>query len=780
MKILDLPLPKSITTQLQELESFDTLNPPQEAVVKAGLFDRKNFLIAIPTASGKTFIAELACLQHVLQFKGQVIYLTPLKALALEKFHDFKRFEAFGISTGITIGDYDSADTHLFERHQIIVSTNEKIDSLLRHNPAIMKQRVSLLVIDECHLIDEASRGPTLETLIVKIKRLNPTIQMVALSATVQNAEELASWLQANLILSNWRSVPVEEYFCNQFGVVTHRLTNATRTIPAKSIIESLVLETLSDKGQVLIFANSRKNAQSIAHKLKDAIKDYLSSADEKKIMNAISSLQTKEQLGDKTSKSLGALLKLGIGFHHAGLSSSQRIIVETLFKQGIIKIIVATPTLAAGINLPARRVIISSIWRFSTITGRMVPIKVMDYEQMRGRSGRPRYDTYGESFIIASSERDEQIVFDKYFSADNLEPIESKLSAKPTLRIHLLGFLATSVVKTYSDLQEILQETFFGFQYNDYSLLEKNLRDVTNDLESFGFIKLRTESIKVTRLGKRVSQLYIDPVTANIIIDGIIKALTAPEYNPLMFMHLFSLVPDIRRIHLKKHDWGKLDELYARERDKLLSDPRELWHIDYQKEIDAFKTALIVQEWISEIPLPDILTKYSLDLGDFQNLQNTLIWLCYSAKELARELIGILKEKDVTDFIYLESLSKHSLQELALLRKYLSGLEIRITEGIKEDLITLINLKGLGRVKARALVKNGIKNVQQLQEVDLARLVEIPGFGPKLVQSIAHQLDRDFDTQTSPKPMGRNLKAQRNHNPNKKKARSLVDFAKE
>ena len=213
MNISDLPLPNHILETLAKVESFTTLNPPQTDVVEAGLFDRKNFLIAFPTASGKTFIAELCALQHILVFHKKVIYLTPLKALAFEKFQDFKRFKPLGVKVGIALGDYDSNDSHLLANYDIIISTNEKIDSLLRHNRSFMQDTISLLVIDECHLIDDTSRGPTLETLIVKIKKINQSIQLLALSATVQNSEEVAEWLGATLIKSNWRSVPIKEFF---------------------------------------------------------------------------------------------------------------------------------------------------------------------------------------------------------------------------------------------------------------------------------------------------------------------------------------------------------------------------------------------------------------------------------------------------------------------------------------------------------------------------------------------------------------------------------------
>ena len=779
MKISDLPLPQKIIRKLLQIESFDTLNPPQTAAVKAGLFERKNFLLAIPTASGKTFIAELCALQHIITFRKKVIYLTPLKALALEKFHDFKRFSSLGIKVGITLGDYDSSDSHIFEAFDIVISTNEKIDSLLRHNKSFMHSTVSLLVIDECHLIDDATRGPTLETLIVKIKRINPDIQLLALSATVHNAEELAFWLNATLIQSNWRSVPIEEYFCNQHGLVLHKNSQSTRTISTGNILEALVYETLSDKGQVLIFANSRKIAQSMATSLKIVTKSYLSTSDVKEIASSITTLVKKDQTGDKTSDSLLQLLKLGVGFHHAGLSSEQRSIVETLFKKRIIKAIVATPTLAAGINLPARRVIIPSIWRFSTSTGNMAPIKIMEYEQMRGRSGRPRYDSVGESFVLASSERDEEIVLSKYFSSEDSEDIESKLSSKPTLRIHLLGVLATGIVKTYGEVKTFLEETFFGFHYNNFSLLEKNLKDVLTDLENFGFIKLKNEQIVVTRLGKRVSQLYVDPVSANIIIKGMIKSLAYPEYNPLMFIHIFCLVPDIRRIRLRKKDWEKIYTLYDATKQKLLSDSKVIWNFDYENDLEAFKTALIMIDWIDELSLPELLGKHDLTLGDFQRLLETVVWLSYSAKELTKELIKILQEKDLTDFIYVQSLSSYSPQDINLLYKYLSGIEIRLSEGIKEDLLSIIELKGLGRVKSRTLVQAGITSLEKLKLASPEQLIKLSGFGIKLVQSLKEQLGQSFSVNTISGQKVTNFNTKTRTSKTNKKTSSLIDFIK-
>ena len=352
-------------------------------------------VIAIPTASGKTFLAELCAIQHILSLKGKVIYLSPLKALASEKFNDFKRFRSLGVKIGIALGDYDSADK--IDSYDFLVSTNEKIDSLLRHRRSFVKN-ISLVIVDECHLIDDGTRGPTLEALIVKLRILQPTIQILALSATISNAHELAKWLDATLVKSDWRSVPLKEFYCLKDGLIVSRdqkQDSRLVNLVGNSALSGLVKETLDDKGQVLIFTNSRKRTQSIAMAIKEVSRRYLSSRQHEELLTTISNLKKDINLRDKTSLALFEYISYGLSFHHAGLNSTQRRTIEQLFKKGLIKVIVATPTLAAGINLPARRVMIANIWRFSSRSGRMNPIKVMEYEQMRGRAGRPRYDTF-------------------------------------------------------------------------------------------------------------------------------------------------------------------------------------------------------------------------------------------------------------------------------------------------------------------------------------------------------------------------------------------------
>ncbi len=191
------------------------LFPPQEDTIRAGVLGGQNIVLASPTASGKTLIAELCALKHVLEKGGKVIYLSPLRALASEKFEEFQKYTSIRkadgrkVSVGISTGDFDSADNWL-ERYDIIITTNEKADSLLRHRAKWM-DNISLVVADEIHLLNEAERGPTLEIVLARLLQVNPHIQILALSATINNVDEIAGWLNAKYVVTEWRPINLKE-----------------------------------------------------------------------------------------------------------------------------------------------------------------------------------------------------------------------------------------------------------------------------------------------------------------------------------------------------------------------------------------------------------------------------------------------------------------------------------------------------------------------------------------------------------------------------------------
>ena len=214
MKIEDLSVPEPVKKIIIN-SGIAELYPPQEEAIRIGVLEGKNFVLASPTASGKTLIAELCALKHVLEGDGKVLYLSPLRALASEKWEEFKKYTTVKkrngrrVSVGISTGDYDSSDPWM-GKYDIIVTTNEKADSLLRHRAKWVSD-VSLVVADEVHLLNESERGPTLEVVLARLMQVNPDIQLLALSATIKNVEELAEWLKAIPVTTEWRPVTLRE-----------------------------------------------------------------------------------------------------------------------------------------------------------------------------------------------------------------------------------------------------------------------------------------------------------------------------------------------------------------------------------------------------------------------------------------------------------------------------------------------------------------------------------------------------------------------------------------
>ena len=209
MKLIDIKdkIPEPAFKVLSE--RITDLRPSQEKAINAGLFEKNNLLICTPTASGKTFVAELAFLDNIMKDAGKTIYIVPLKALASEKYKEFsKRYKDIA-KIGISIGNTDSAEPYL-DKYDIIVTTSEKFDSLIRHHTPWLN-KVSTLILDEIHLLNDSTRGPTLEIIITLLRQVIKDIHIIGLSATIGNPKELSSWLDAELVVDYWRPVELRE-----------------------------------------------------------------------------------------------------------------------------------------------------------------------------------------------------------------------------------------------------------------------------------------------------------------------------------------------------------------------------------------------------------------------------------------------------------------------------------------------------------------------------------------------------------------------------------------
>jgi len=664
------------TMNVEELEDFVSkyvvnilkkrgikdLFPPQAIAVEKGLFSNKNMVIAVPTASGKTLIAELAMLWDIIR-GGKCLYVVPLRALASEKYETFKEWEKIGLKIGISTGDYESKDEWLGEC-DIIITTAEKADSLIR-NKAGWINKITTLVVDEVHLLDSAKRGPNLEILMSRMRKK----RIIALSATIPNADEIASWLRAELVKSEWRPVPLYEGILYRGKVEFYENGKITDVREYFEDYTDLVVDCIKKGGQVLVFDSTRKNAESTALKL--------SELDFGKNLKKIAESLLEENDGEMSIK-LSECVKKGVAFHHAGLLNSQRNTIEKAFKSGKIKVIVSTPTLAAGVNLPARMVIVKTYYRFSGSFNK--PIKVMEYKQMVGRAGRPGMDDKGEAVIVVKSEKAKMDVFNRYINGE-VERVQSKLGTENSIRFHTLALV--SELKNTEKIEEFFESTFF-FHQNEVPVWFEIERTI-GQLEKWGFVEREGINVGVTSLGELISKLYIDPLTGHIFNFELDRCENLSEIS---ILHLICRSPDMEKLYIKRDDdW--LEDLLFSVYDELTYVPPSS-SFEYDWFLEELKTASCLKDWINEVNENTICEKYGIAPGDLRRIVETAEWLMHALYRIA-EFKG------------------HRLSGK------LHSMVLRIKHGVKEELIDLVKIKGIGRIRARKLYNSGIKDLETL-----------------------------------------------------------------
>jgi helicase len=715
MRTNELELPDNIVDAL-EAQGYITLYPPQaDAVPKA--IDGRNVVVAVPTATGKSLVGYVAALRAVLTDRKKVLYIVPLKALASEKRDDLEKFSGLGLRVAMSTGDLDSEDRWL-NNADIIVATSEKADSLLRHGNRWMDD-VGLVIADEIHLIHDPSRGPTLEVALTKMMRRNPSMQIIALSATISNSRELAEWLNADLVTSDWRPIPLKEgvYFNNEITFGEYDVVDMNA---GKDEIWSLIRTTIEEGGQCLVFVNARRSTESLAVKYsKDMSK--ISSPD---LSDDEITILEGESESTSLGKKLASCAKCGMAFHNAGLTYQQRRFVEDGFKSGRIKCIIATPTLAAGINLPARRVIVRDTKRFESNSG-YTPISVMEVKQMCGRAGRPRYDPHGEAILIAKTEYDKRHLIRDYLSGES-EPIISKLGNEAVLRSHILGLIATEDASSEEDVIAFLRTTFFGHQSELFGV-ENIVEKVVAHLISEGMVS-NDGNLRATPYGKRVSDLYIDPESAIILRNSLLKMNDdTPE---LAILHAVASTPDVLGLYPKKADADVLKDLIDEYEGYLLvEEPDD--HQEYEFFLSDLKVAYLMLNWIGEVDEETITEELGIGPGDIRARVDTVEWILHAMNELS--------------VIFRPECARK-----------LKPLLTRVRYGIKGELIDLVAFKGIGRSRARTLYNAGVKSRKDIADININNLASLPRIGLALAKSLKEQVGHSGEIEDV-KKCGRN-----------------------
>ncbi|WP_371504555.1 DEAD/DEAH box helicase [Nitrosopumilus adriaticus] len=704
MKIEKLDLPKSAIDFLQS-QGFEKLYPPQADSVKSGLLDGKSILVSAPTASGKTLIAMLAMISYLSKNDGKVVYLSPLRALAAEKFSEFKKLEkvALGkkIKIGISTGDFENIEKNL-EKSNVLILTNEKMDSIIRHGVEWVEE-IGLVISDEVHLIGDESRGPTLEMILTQLKLLDTKPQLVGLSATITNSDEIADWLNCKLVKNDWRPVPLSEGVCDGGEVTmsdgkTFEVERSLRGTPI-----DLGVQSVQQGGQSLVFAETRTRSKSLATKAADAIFQIL----KKNELNDLEKTSKKilsENEHTELVKTLAALVKKGVAFHHAGLNQKCREIIETEFRKGTIKLLSSTPTLAAGVNLPARRVVISNINRYNAKVGANRPISILEYKQLCGRAGRPQYDDFGESIIVGNGNTEDLI---EYYINGEPEPIVSKITDDKSLRTHILSVIVTHPGIKKEEILEFFLQTLGGLQSRKPTL--KFAIDISlRFLSSKYLIIKKGERYAATEFGKKTSMLYIDPLTATYFRDAI-ENVSEERNHTFGFLHLISNCDEFfPKFSLRQKDYESASLMIENNSSELL---------EPISEYDCSRSLLALQSWITESSELSLSDSLGIESGDMHRMAENANWLTYCLREI----------------------SKHV--ERADLLDELADLRTRIVYGIRKELLDLVKVKGIGRVRARILYKHGIKNLDDLSKISVNKLAEIDKIGSTIADNIKAEL---------------------------------------
>jgi len=736
MKIEKLDLEPKVIDFLKS-EGYEELFEPQEQSVKAGLFDeKKNFLITIPTASGKTLIAMLAILSHLSKHKTKVVYLTPLRALTSEKFEEFKKLEKLNlgrkIKVALSTGDSKEKKEKL-EDADVIFLTNESMDANLVFQKDWIYD-IGLVVSDEIHLIGDNTRGPTLEIILTRFKSgfigKNPP-KIIGLSATISNSNELADWLNCELVESTFRRVPLSEAVYSRH-IITNQDREETEGNFAKNRQESrhpkawigLGLDTVAEKHQCLIFAMTRKNAVAWAKEAGlDVVKEL--KPNQKKELEKISKkiLPKEDYDNTKLTSELAKTVKNGTAFHHAGLDQRCRTIIENAFKDRHIKLLTATPTLAAGVNLPARRVVIPSVMRYTN--NGLEKISILEYKQMCGRAGRPQYDDIGESIIIAKGYPDE--ILEHYVDGEP-EPLESKtLDEDSSLRINLLGFIYTASKfnpTSYEKIIKFFSQTFAAYQLSDDSVLEKKVTKQLEKLKEYGMIT-DENGFEPTKFGIRIFYLRIDPETAFDMTGYIEDYLRGTK-------HTFGILYMITNLH-EFYSQYPIPDKYQGDMDDLIDPNEKLYRNQEFLREYCFKSLLILYKWIDAMTYQDMSDHFDAEPGDI-----------FYIKENAKDLVYIFTEiiKFWRDYAK-ENKQKKIVSEYQSLIDESDLLKLQIQHGVPEKYLELVKIKQIGRVRAQILYKNGFKNRLDLEKAKIEKLAKIDKIGLTIANNIKAELTK-------------------------------------
>jgi helicase len=484
----------------------------------------------------------------------------------------------------------------------------------------------------------------------------------------------------------------------------------------------NIVLDTIRLNKQALVFVNTKKSAEKTAEDIAKSIKTE--SIDLKKLSEEALKALSKPT---KQCERLAYCIKRGVAFHHAGLTAKQKELIEDNFRGGRIRAICATPTLAMGVDLPAFRAIIKDLRRYGPRGLTYIP--VLEYLQMAGRAGRPKFDKVGEAIIIASTDAEKNKLYEMYICGEP-EEIYSKLAVEPVLRTYLLSLIAADFTRSKKEIVSFFSKTFWAFQFRDMEKLEGILMKMVDLLVEWEFIRKSGDDFKradeidnfevrATLIGKRVAELYIDPLSAYFLICCFREA-SDKKVDDFSFLQMISHTLEMKPLlRVKAKEYEKVQEKLMIESSFLLEKEPSMYETEYEDFLNSVKTAMMFYDWVNEKDEEFLLEEYGIRPGELRAKLDIADWLLYSGGELCK------------------------LLNFKSLVKKIIKLRLRMRHGVKEELLPLLRLEHIGRVRARALYRNKIKDIAAIRREKLDVLEQI--LGKKIALAVKRQVGEEI-----------------------------------
>ncbi|KAI8793415.1 U5 small nuclear ribonucleoprotein 200 kDa helicase [Biomphalaria glabrata] len=597
-------------------EGFKSLNRIQSRLFQAAIESDQNLLLCAPTGAGKTNVALLTIMREIGKHVNadgtinaddfKIIYIAPMKSLAQEMVGNFtERLSSYNLKVQELTGDHQLTREQIAAT-QVIVCTPEKWDIITRKGgEKTYTQFVKLVIFDEIHLLHD-DRGPVLESLVARTIRTIETtqedIRLVGLSATLPNYEDVAAFLRVDpreglfFFDNSFRPVPLEQ----QFIGITEK-----KAIKRFQLMNDIVYEKVIEhagKNQVLVFVHSRKETGKTARTIRDMCleKDTLGLFMKEGSASTVVLRQEAEQV---KSSELKDLLPYGFAIHHAGMNKVDRKLVEDLFSDRHIQVLISTSTLAWGVNLPAHTVIIKGTQIYSPEKGRWVELSALDVLQMLGRAGRPQYDTKGEGIMITNHSE-----LQYYLSLMNQQlPIESQfiskladnLNAEVVLgSIHNIKEAVDWLGYTYLYIRMLRNPTLYGVSHDllkEDPLLQQRRKDLVHTaacmLDKNGLLKYdrKTGNLQMTELGRIASHYYITNESM-----ATYNQLLKPTLSEIELFRVFSLSSEFKYIVVREEEKLELMKLLERVPIPIKESIEEL----------SAKVNVLLQAYISQLKL--------------------------------------------------------------------------------------------------------------------------------------------------------------------------------